>query len=86
MEFRKYLFGFAEKFSSVAISEDVCKKCKICLNSCPSSAITLEPDAFIDQKKCIKCYCCHELCPNGAVELKTSFMGRIILKRMNYKS
>lgn len=59
--FRKYLFGFAEKLSSVAISEDICKKC-------------------------IKCYCCHELCPNGAVELKTSFLGRMILKRMNYKS
>ncbi|MBU4076457.1 MAG: DUF362 domain-containing protein [Euryarchaeota archaeon] len=58
---RKYLFGFAEKLSSVGISEDICKKC-------------------------IKCYCCHELCPNGAVELKTSFIGKQLLKRMNYKS
>jgi len=55
---RKYLFGFAEKVLRVEISEDVCKKCGICIKSCPSSAITLEPQAFIDQKKCIKCYCC----------------------------
>lgn len=84
--FRKYLFGFAEKVSSVEIFEDVCKKCGICVKSCPSGAITLEPHAFIDQKKCIKCYCCHELCPNGAVELKTSLLGKLIMKRMNYES
>ncbi len=84
--FRKFLFGFAENVSSVGISEDDCKRCGICVKSCPSAAITLEPRPFIDQKKCIKCYCCHELCPNGAVELKTSFIGKQLLKRMNYKS
>lgn len=84
--FRKYLFGFAENVSSVEISDDVCKKCGICVKSCPSGAITLEPHSVIDRKKCIKCYCCHELCPNGAVELKTSLLGKLILKRMNYKS
>ncbi len=83
---RKFMFGFAENVSIVEISEDDCKKCRICVESCPASAITLESHPFIDQKKCIKCYCCHELCRNGAVKLKTSFLGRQILKRLNYKS
>lgn len=83
---RKLIFSFSENVSSVEISDDLCKKCGICVKSCPSGAITLEPHSIIDRKKCIKCYCCHELCPNGAVELKTSLLGKLILKRMNYKS
>jgi uncharacterized protein (DUF362 family) len=76
----KFIFKSAENISKVEISKDDCKKCKICLNSCPVSAIILEPEPFIDQKKCIKCYCCHELCRNGAVKLKTSYIGRQLLK------
>ncbi|MFA4934205.1 MAG: DUF362 domain-containing protein [Candidatus Methanoperedens sp.] len=78
----KFVFKSAENMSKVEISEDDCKRCKICFESCPVSAITLEPEPFIDQEKCIKCYCCHELCRNGAVKLKTSYLGRRLLKRM----
>ncbi|CAG0999978.1 hypothetical protein METP2_03188 [Methanosarcinales archaeon] len=80
----KFMFKSAENISKVAISEKECKRCGICLESCPASAITLEPRPLIDQEKCIKCYCCHELCRNGAVKLKTSFLGRQLLKSMKY--
>ncbi|MFZ3384195.1 MAG: DUF362 domain-containing protein [Candidatus Methanoperedens sp.] len=80
----KFLSSFGLKLvennSKVEISKEDCKKCKICLNSCPVSAIILEPEPSIDQKKCIKCYCCHELCRNSAVKLKTSYIGRQLLK------
>lgn len=79
----KFVFKNAENMSRVEISGDDCKKCKICFESCPVSAITLEPEPFIDQEKCIKCYCCHELCRNGAVKLKTSYFGRRLLKQRN---
>lgn len=86
----KFLGNFVlknvENLSKVEISKKECKKCKICLKSCPASAITLEPEPFIDQKKCIKCYCCHELCRNGAVKLKTSYMGRRLLKGLIQQS
>ncbi len=78
----KFVFRNAENMSKVEISGEDCKRCKICLESCPVLAITLEPAPFIDQKKCIKCYCCHELCRNGAVKLKTSYLGKRLLKRM----
>ena len=81
-----FMFKSVENISKVEISKDDCKKCKICFNSCPASAITLEPHPFIDQKKCIKCYCCHELCRNGAVKLKTSFLGKQLLKGLMYQS
>ncbi len=83
---RRSMFRFSENVSRVNISEKECKKCSICARSCPASAISFSPKPFIDQDKCIKCYCCHELCPNSAVKLKTSFIGGLILKRMNYKS
>ncbi len=79
----KFVFKNAENMSKVEISGEDCKKCNICFESCPVSAITLEPEPFIDQEKCIKCYCCHELCRNGAVKLKTSYFGRRLLKQRN---
>ncbi len=82
----KFMFKNVENLSRVEISEDDCKKCRICFGSCPASAITLEPRPYIDQAKCIKCYCCHELCRNSAVKLKTSYMGRRLLKGLMYKS
>lgn len=80
----KWVFKYAENVSWVEISEKECKKCKICFNSCPASAITLEPRPFIDREKCIKCYCCHELCRNGAVKLKNSYLGRLFMERSGY--
>lgn len=82
----KFLFRNAENFSKIEISKDECKKCNVCLDSCPVSAITLEPDPDIDRDKCIKCYCCHELCRNGAVKLKTSYIGRRLMRDFLYES
>lgn len=77
----RFVFKNAENMSRVEIARDECKRCGICFESCPVSAITLDPSPLIDQKKCIKCYCCHELCRNGAVKLKTSYLGKRQLKR-----
>ncbi len=82
----KFMFKNVENLSRVEISEDECKKCRICFNSCPACAITLEPHPYIDQAKCTKCYCCHELCRNGAVKLKTSYIGKRLLKGLMHKS
>ncbi len=80
----KIIFKNAENMSKVLISKDECKRCYVCFDSCPVSAITLEPAPLINQEKCIKCYCCHELCANGAVKLKTSYFGRRLLSRMHH--
>ncbi|MDI6734989.1 MAG: DUF362 domain-containing protein [bacterium] len=49
------------------VDTNKCKKCKICVEHCPSEAIRLIPYPTIDQKICVYCYCCFELCPEGAV-------------------
>lgn len=50
-----------------------CKKCNMCIESCPVQAIHKETKQ-IDYQKCIECMCCHELCLHKAVELKKKNM------------
>jgi uncharacterized protein (DUF362 family)/Pyruvate/2-oxoacid:ferredoxin oxidoreductase delta subunit len=56
-----------------------CKKCWICIEHCPSGALSKKEDyPSFDYKKCIRCYCCQELCPGNAIELKMPFLGRFV--------
>lgn len=56
-----------------------CKKCWICMEHCPSGAISEKEELpSFDYKKCFRCYCCQELCPGNAIELKTPFLGRFV--------
>lgn len=48
-----------------------CKKCNMCVESCPVQAIDKDTKR-IDYDACIDCMCCHELCMSKAVELKNS--------------
>jgi len=51
------------------INLSTCRKCNMCVESCPVGAIDNETKK-IDYSKCIECMCCHELCRYKAVELK----------------
>jgi len=59
------------------IRERACKKCRICQETCPVSAITInEKISRIDRRRCIRCMCCHEVCPYNAIGLKRSILAR----------
>jgi len=59
------------------IKEGICKKCKVCQQTCPVSAITIsEKQGSIDYKRCIRCMCCHEVCPYRAIGLKRNILAR----------
>jgi uncharacterized protein (DUF362 family)/NAD-dependent dihydropyrimidine dehydrogenase PreA subunit len=51
------------------INQKICKKCNMCVESCPVKAIDRNTK-IIDYNICIECMCCHELCLYKAVELK----------------
>ncbi len=53
------------------INLNKCKKCNMCVESCPVEAIDKETKQ-IDYSVCIECMCCHELCMFKAVELKNN--------------
>jgi len=73
--------------SQPKINNRKCKKCFLCKNACPVSAIevdTISNKLIIDEKKCIQCFCCHEVCPHHAVSMKKSLLVKIsqILNRL----
>jgi len=55
------------------LRKDACKKCMVCVSSCPVQAMNATPPSC-NERKCIACYCCYELCPHNAIELKQSLV------------
>lgn len=89
-KFLDSLPGFIKKVFSYLFSyypyfENSCKKCSVCVKSCPVGALKLDTKdkkPILDKQKCIKCMCCHELCPYHAVIIKKSFLATLFLKNM----
>jgi uncharacterized protein (DUF362 family)/Pyruvate/2-oxoacid:ferredoxin oxidoreductase delta subunit len=55
-----------------------CTKCGFCVESCPTSALSMGTKSvpIFNYKLCINCLCCHEVCPESAVEIETSWVGK----------
>ncbi len=45
-------------------------RCRLCLENCPSGAVTCERSLEIDYSRCSGCGICVNLCPTGVFELK----------------
>lgn len=60
------------------IDKTTCKKCNICIKSCPAEIINMtKSGATINSyKKCIRCYCCQESCPYKSIHLSTPIVER----------
>ncbi len=60
------------------IRGNVCKLCEMCVEGCPSQAITIERGRInIDYSKCIRCFCCSEFCPERAIDIKQGLLLRL---------
>ncbi len=73
--------GFNKVYSIQLRVSTRCRKCGICVQSCPVQAIsaaTATRFPSINQNKCIKCMCCHEMCPHRAIDIHKSFVARMV--------
>jgi len=65
------------------IDKKLCRKCTLCVKSCPVKAITQKDEIslpVVDESKCISCFCCHEFCPHKAVGFRKSLLAKIFIK------
>ncbi|MAG07971.1 (Fe-S)-binding protein [Candidatus Woesearchaeota archaeon] len=72
--------AFKHSISYPKINKELCRKCSICINSCPAKALQMKGYPVLDKSKCINCYCCHELCPHKAITLKKSAVISLLIK------
>ncbi len=52
----------------VTWDDDKCKKCRLCVNECPSAAIKYDSEENVvlrDTAKCLHCSTCYQTCPFG---------------------
>ncbi|MBL6995740.1 4Fe-4S binding protein [Desulfobacula sp.] len=62
-------------FHLSVIDRDACTGCGICVDFCPTDAITLESDRYAvrQEKSCIGCGVCARFCPEKAISLQEGF-------------
>ena len=58
------------------IDADKCRKCGVCVESCPVDGKALSfskghdhPPVY-NYRKCIRCFCCQEMCPHKAIYVR----------------
>ncbi len=70
-------------FNFYPLITDRCKKCMVCVNSCPMATIKVMKDGnpIVEREKCIRCMCCHEMCPHKAIDIDQTLIARMIFNR-----
>ena len=59
--------------SLINVNKKWCKKCNICIDLCPSNALTSNEEGYpklADEKLCTRCKLCELRCPDFAIEIK----------------
>lgn len=69
---KKYLPHYPQKLitkimGKKMVDESKCKKCGLCVRSCPYQAIKLNPYPEFDDAKCCYCWNCYNQCPCQAI-------------------
>lgn len=74
-------FAFQKIYYYYPVVSPECKRCGICVKSCPVKAISWLEDGYprVNKDSCIKCMCCHEMCPHHAIAIHKSFIAKRIL-------
>jgi len=52
------------------VDQDKCTQCKLCVDICPSRAITAKSPAYVDEAACKGCGSCAAACPVDAIQMR----------------
>ncbi|MCL2141704.1 MAG: 4Fe-4S binding protein [Methanimicrococcus sp.] len=54
------------------VDRDECTGCGLCVDECPSEAISLDDEGFskVDADECVDCGACVDVCPTAAITLR----------------
>ena len=56
-------------YAKIRWNQDWCKRCHICVEACPRSALVLRDDAIVQLQGCDQTGICQRLCPDLAIEV-----------------
>ena len=54
---------------AVKINDSECIGCGVCVEECPSEALTVDDICAVDESLCVDCGSCVEACPVEAISL-----------------
>jgi ferredoxin len=74
-------YAFNKLYNYYPLITPDCKKCLICVKSCPVETIKVGKDGIpvIIKDKCIRCLCCHEMCPHHAIIIEKTALAKLII-------
>ncbi|MBQ9068844.1 MAG: 4Fe-4S binding protein [Eggerthellaceae bacterium] len=52
---------------AVTINTDECVGCSVCVDACPSDALSVDGVCSVDADKCVDCGTCIDECPTDAI-------------------
>jgi energy-converting hydrogenase A subunit P len=71
------------KIRIITWDESKCEKCRLCVDECPTGAITYDPDenkVERDSDKCLRCSNCYQTCPFSVVKY---FIAKFLLDEVD---
>ena len=72
------------KLRIITWDDSKCNSCRLCVDECPSGAITYDEEKGVtrDSKKCLRCTTCYQTCPFGVAG---SYVARFLLTSTELK-